>query len=45
MKKDADVIKQRNSTIELLRVLCILMIVFMHLVGIWWDFCDNLFDK
>ena len=37
--------KQRNSTIELLRILCILMIVFMHLVGIWWDYCDNLFDK
>ena len=37
--------KQRNSTIELLRILCILMIVFMHLVGIWWDYCDNLFGK
>lgn len=43
MKKVLD--KQRNSTIELLRILCILMIVFMHLVGIWWDYCDNLFDK
>lgn len=37
--------KQRNSTIELLRILCILMIVFMHLVGIWWDYCDNLSIK
>lgn len=45
MKKCVAIRRQRNSAIELLRILCILMIVFMHLVGIWWDYCNNILDK